>query len=61
MELTSDYRIWISESRDAELDLAAERARVAVERAAEAGGGAGGTLLSRLRPHPLRNPRAVTR
>lgn len=33
MTPTADYRVWISEDREPELALAAERGRLAVERA----------------------------
>jgi hypothetical protein len=62
MDLAHDYRISILDTRDAELALAAERARVAAERApSEPGGAAGGSLLSRLRRHRSVAVRAVTR
>jgi hypothetical protein len=61
MEPATDYRTWISDSREAELALAAERARIAAERAAsEPRAAAGGSLLSRLRRHRPTAARAVT-
>jgi len=55
MQLGTDYRTWMADNREAELALAAERARVARERraleraAAARDDAAGGNLLSRLR------------
>lgn len=62
MELGSSTRIWISDSRDADLADAAERARVTEERVGEGrGGGAAGSLLARLRRRPALPARVVTR
>jgi hypothetical protein len=62
MQLGTAYTIWIYDSREAELALAAERARVAAERSAsEPEHAAGGSLLSRLRRHPAPRMRPVTR
>lgn len=62
MQLASDYRIWISDNRDAELAIAAERARIAAEReGTESGRAAGGNLLSRLRRRHVVHARPVTR
>ena len=62
MDLVHDYRISMLDTRDAELALAAERARVAAERApSEPGSAAGGSLLSRLRRHRPAIARPVAR
>lgn len=62
MDITSDHRIWITDSREAELALAAERARRARERAAasdERPRGAG--FAAWMRQRRLRALRAATR
>ena len=59
MELTSDYRIFIYEDRESALALAAERARIAAERAEDDDCAPAG-LLVRLRRR-FRVLRAVTR
>ncbi|MCS0498147.1 hypothetical protein [Protaetiibacter mangrovi] len=60
MDLTPDSRIWISDTRDAELALAAERARRALERAGDGARAARVPLLSRLRRRAGAPQRAVT-
>ena len=67
MELGSTYRSWVADDREAELVVAAERARIVRElrtlarTAATRDDAAGGNLLSRLRRRRLLAARPVTR